>query len=316
MTGAAGTIPRQASLKLRAQLLLLAVVALWGATFVVVKSAINDASPLLFNLLRMAIAVVCLAVIYHRQLRHLTRQAVGAGAVVGACLAAGYQFQTTGLARTTPSKSAFITGLVVVLVPLFAAIPWLRSASMHRPRLNAWIGAVLAFIGVILLTTPAGATFSGDFRSMNLGDLLSFGCAIGFALHIVALAHTSSRIDLSQLATLQIGFCTLYMGICLPLERHTYFHFTSRLVVALLVTGILATALAFTVQSWAQQHLPATQTALTLALEPVFAGLTSFLVMGERLHARAAWGVMLILVGIAVTELLSTPQPATAHESV
>ena len=316
MTTTIGTAHSPATLKLRAQLLLLAVVALWGATFVVVKSAIHDASPFLFNLLRMTIAFVCLAAIYHRHLRRLTRQSIGAGAVVGACLAAGYQFQTTGLARTTPSKSAFITGLVVVLVPLFAAIPWMRAASMHRPRLNAWIGAFLAFAGVVLLTTPARSTFLCDFASMNLGDLLSFACAIGFALHIIALAHTSSRIDLPQLATLQIGFCTLYMAICLPLERHTYLRPTSRLFAALLITGILATAIAFTIQSWAQQHLPATNTALTLALEPVFAGLTSFLVLGERLHARAAWGVALILAGITITELLSTPRPVTAHETV
>ena len=313
MSMGAGTT---SALKLRAQVSLLAVVALWGATFVVVKGAIHDASPFLFNLLRMAIAFVCLAFLYRRQLRHLTGQAIGAGAVVGACLAAGYEFQTSGLARTTPSKSAFITGLVVVLVPLFAVVPWLRTPSMPRPSLNSWAGAFLAFAGVVLLTTPAGATILGDFRSMNLGDLLSFGCAVGFALHIVALAHTSSRIDLPQLATLQIGFSTLYMVLCLPFEQHTYLHPTSRLIAALLITGVLATAIAFTVQSWAQQHLPATQTALTLAMEPVFAGITSFLVLGERLHARAAWGVAFILAGIAVTELLSTPPPATAHESV
>ncbi len=316
MSTSTGTIANAAALKLRAQCLLLSVVAVWGATFVVVKGAIDDASPFLFNLLRMAIAFASLSLIYRRHLRHLTRKAIGAGAMVGACLAAGYQFQTTGLARTTPSKSAFITGLVVVLVPLFAAVPWLRSATMQRPRINAWAGAVLAFCGVVLLTTPAGVSFPGDFKSINLGDLLSLGCAAGFALHIIALAHTSSRIDLPQLATLQVGFCTLYMAICLPFDRHIYLHPTPRLLTALLVTGLLATALAFTVQSWAQQHLPAAQTALTLALEPVFAGITSFLVTGERLHARAAWGVALILGGIVLTELLTTAPPVTAHETV
>ncbi len=236
---------------------------------------------------------------------------------MGACLAAGYQFQTTGLARTTPSKSAFLTGLVVVLVPLLAAIPWLRSCSMQSPRLNAWAGAVTAFIGVVLLTTPGGMTLRSQWANINLGDLLSVGCAMGFALHVIALAHTSSRIDLPQLATLQIGFCTVYMAITLPLERHSfYLHVTIQLVVALIVTSVLATAVAFTIQTWAQQCLPATHTALILALEPVFAGLTSYLVLGERLHARAAWGVLLILAGITLTELLQRPLPVSSHESV
>ena len=303
------------SKRLQAQLLLLAVVALWGATFVLVKDALQDASPMLFNLLRMAMAFLCLVVIYRRHLRNIGKPALAAGAIVGACLAAGYQFQTTGLARTTPSKSAFITGLIVVLVPLLSAIPWLRSRAMHAPRANAWLGAILAFAGVVLLTVPAGASLAAQFASINIGDVLTLGCALGFSMHVIALAHTSSRIDLPQLATLQIGFCTLYMALMLPLESHTYLHLTTRLVVALLIASVLATAAAFTIQSWAQQFLPTTQTGLTLALEPVFAAITSYFALGERLHARAAWGVALILIGIALTELFTGTFPVSAHES-
>lgn len=299
----------------RAHLLLLVVAALWGATFVLVKDALQDASPLVFNLLRMMIAFVCLALVYRRHLRTITRPALKAGAIVGACLAAGYQFQTAGLAKTTPSKSAFITGMVVVLVPLLAAIPFLRSPDMHVPRWNAWAGAVLGFAGIVLLTTPASSLQGGISSGINLGDLLTLCCALAFALHVIALAHTSSRIDLPQLATLQIGFCTLYMLVTLPLGGHLYLHITARLVVALLIAGVLATAAAFTIQSWAQQYLPATHTALLLALEPVFAWLTSFLLLGERMHARAASGAVLILAGIALTELLPAAIPATAHES-
>ncbi len=305
----------QSSQSMKAHLLLLAVAALWGSTFVLVKDALNDASPLVFNLLRMALAFICLAIVYRQHLKHITRASLAAGAIVGACLAAGYQFQTAGLARTTPSKSAFITGMVVVLVPLLSAIPGLRSKGARAPRWNAWAGAFLAFGGIVLLTTPAQAGKS-FVSGINLGDMLTLGCAIGFALHCIALAHTSSRIDLPQLATLQIGFCALFMVVTLPLDGHLYLHVTTRLVAALLIASILATAAAFTIQSWAQQHLPATHTALILTLEPVFAWATSFLVLGERLHARAALGALLVLSGIAFTELLSTPVAATSHESV
>jgi drug/metabolite transporter (DMT)-like permease len=186
-----------------------------------------------------------------------------------------------------------------VLVPLLAATPFLRGAGMPAPRWNAWLGALLGFGGIVLLTSPGS---KAGWTSANIGDLLTLGCAFAFALHCMALAHTSRRIETGLLATLQIGFCTLFMAATLPLGGQVYLHMTTRLVIALLVTGVLATAAAFTIQSWAQQYLAPTHTALILAMEPVFAWVTSFLVLGERLSGRAACGAVLVLGGIAVTE--------------
>ena len=295
-------------------MLLILISAIWGSTFVLVKDALHDVSPLLFNLLRMIVATVVLAAIYHRDLRRLKRSYLAGGAVAGLCLAAGYSFQTAGLARTTPAKSAFITGLIVVIVPLLCAIPAMRTVNMRRPSLFAFAGAALAF-GILLLTTPAGTPWVALFGSINAGDLLTLLCALGFALHVVALAHISPRLPLGALAVLQLAFCTLIMSIALPLFEHSWIHASPRLVIALLVTGVLATAVAFTVQSWAQQRLSATHTALILALEPVFAFLTSFLFYGERLSRRASLGALLILGGIALTELLPLGAHATAHEA-
>ena len=280
-----------------------------------VKDALRDVSPLLFNLLRMVVATVVLAAIYHRDLRRLKRGYLAGGAIVGLCLAAGYSFQTAGLARTTPAKSAFITGLIVVIVPLLCAIPALRPATMRRPSLSAFGGAAMAFGGILLLTTPAGTPWLSLFGSIHAGDLLTLLCALGFAFHVVALAHISPRLPLGALAVLQLAFCTLIMAVALPAFEHPRLDLSSRLVAALLITGVLATAVAFTVQSWAQQRLSATRTALILALEPVFAFLTSYLFYGERLSARASLGALLILCGIAVTELLPAGAHATAHEA-
>lgn len=302
------------SRSLRAHLLLTAVVFIWGATFVLIKGALRDASPLLFNFIRMTLAFACLAFFYRQHWKHLTRRSVASGAVVGSCLALGYQFQTAGLKLTTPSKSAFITGLIVVLVPLLSGIPLLRPEGSHAPRWNAYMGALTAFAGIVFLTTPAGAAF--DFTSINRGDLLTFGCAIGFALHVLALAHTVPRVPYIQLAVLQVGFCALFMAVTGPLLEHPYIRWTPRLISALVIAALLATAAAFTVQSWAQQFLPATHTALILALEPVFAWLTSFAVLGERLGLRASAGALLILAGIAFTEFLPNRMQPTAHETV
>ena len=296
-----------------AHILLLAVVFVWGATFVLVKDALADASPLLFNLLRMALAFLALAIVNHRQLRQISRHALFSGLVVGTFLAAGYQFQTAGLARTTPAKSAFITGLVVVFVPLFTIVPALRSTNTPPPRWTTAIGALLAFTGLLLLTTPAGTSFHNLFGSIGLGDLLTLACAIAFAGHLLALAHTSHRVPTGQLATLQIGVAALLMAFTLPLGGRPQLSITPRLLIALAVTGLLATAAAFTIQSWAQQHLPPTHTAILLTLEPVFACLTSFLFLHEHLGSRALLGATLILAGIALTELLSAATPLPIH---
>lgn len=296
-----------------AHLLLLGVVALWGITFVLVKDALRDASPLLFNLLRMSLAALALVIVNHRHLRHLPKQGVLAGALVGLFLAAGYQLQTAGLARTTAAKSAFITGLVVVFVPLLTAIPILRPASAPVPHWTVAAGAVLAFSGLLLLTTPTGTTWANLFSSIGFGDLLTLLCAIAFAGHLLALAHTSPRIPIPQLSTLQIAFAAILMALTLPLGAPLHLSITPRLVTALAITSLLATAAAFTIQSWAQQHLPPTHTALLLTLEPVFAWLTSFFFLGERLNLRALTGAALILAGILLIELLPSPSPISEH---
>jgi drug/metabolite transporter (DMT)-like permease len=298
---------------------MLFVVLVWGATFVLIKDALGDISPLLFNLLRMLLATVCLALIYRRHLRGITRRAWIGGAIVGACLAIGYQFQTAGLALTTPSKSAFLTGLVVVIVPLLSAIPFLRSASARRPGWSAWVSAPLAFAGIVLLTSPAAAGHPFSFYSagsMNLGDVLSIFCALGFALHVMALARTSAHIPFQQLSVLQIGFCAVFMAISTPVLEKSWVHWTPRLVFAVVLAAVLATALAFTIQSWAQQFLPATHTALILTLEPVFAWITAFFVLHERLGLRSSIGALLILCGIGVSELIPSGIQPTAHEGV
>jgi drug/metabolite transporter (DMT)-like permease len=308
-------------MKLRAYVLMLFVVAVWGSTFVVIKGALADATPAAFNLVRMTLAFVLLAAAYHRAWSGIRRTDLAAGALVGLCLAAGYQFQTIGLVRTTPSKSAFITGLVVVLVPLFSTIPALRPPDARAPRWNAYAGAALAFVGILFLTASPSAGASGlativpDFSSINAGDVLTFGCSIGFTFHCLALGHVSPKIPFQPLALLQIGFCAVFMAISLPMIEHPHISWTPRLVTALLVAAALATAAAFSIQSWAQSILPSTHIALLLTMEPVFAWITSFLFLGERMGLRPAFGAVLILTGIGVSELIAQPRVPSAHEA-
>lgn len=296
------TLPATRRQSLLAHLLLLAVVVVWGVTFPLVKSALRDSSPLLFNQLRMLLAFAVLAIVHVREWRQITWPSVWAGALSGVLLAAGYEFQTAGLALTTPSKSAFLTGAIVVLVPILCLLQWIRPEGVHAVGLRTAPGVVLAFLGIALLTVPAKTPVRELFSSMQKGDLLTLCCALAFALHLLSLAHNSRKVPIGQLATLQIGFCALCMTVATPMVEHTYLHPTARLFMTLGLCAVLATAAAFTIQSWAQKHLPATHTALLLSLEPVFAWAVSLSFYGERLTMRSSMGSLLIFAGILVTE--------------
>jgi drug/metabolite transporter (DMT)-like permease len=240
-----------------------------------------------------------------RSLRGLSRRDLTLGAGAGLFLALGYQFQTSGLNHTTPSKSAFLTGLVVVIVPLLSAIPGVATDNAMRPTLDTYLGALLAFAGLILLTTPPGSG-AAIFSGIGLGEMLSLLCAVAFAAHLLTLSHAAPVVSARRLGTLQIGFAAVFMLVTLPFGGRLIFHSSRVVWIALAVTAVLGTAAAFTIQSWAQQHLPASHTALLVTLEPVFAWLTSLLFFGERLGNRAMLGAGLILAGIVMAELRPT----------
>ncbi len=299
-------IPR----RLKADLALAFVTLTWGATFVVVKEALADASPLTFVLLRFTLAFAILAVAFRRRLRRSSRgllraELIIAGLIIGGLLYAGFAFQTAGLKLTTPTKSAFLTAMSVVLVPLL-------QVAIFRERLRGAVlgGVAAAVVGLYFLTMPPGAI------RLETGDLLTLACALAFAGHIVALGRYAPRFDVATLAVLQVGAAMLFAALAMPLFDATgveriFAVPTPRLAVALLVTAGLATAAAFSIQTWAQRITSPTHAAILFTLEPVFAALTSLLVLNERLGGRELLGAGLILAGVLVAELRAVPAPET-----
>lgn len=297
---------------IKAHLLLVLATLIWGSTFVLIKAALRDSSPLALNAARMGLAAILLALYYRKDLARMTRPALLMGCAVGLFLFLGYAFQTTGLRLTTPSKSAFLTGVSTVLVPLVLVAFW-------RTKIHPWraVGIFLALAGLFLMTVPAGRQGLADFAKVNRGDLLTIACAFAFAFQIVFLGRGSQRFPFAQMAVLQIAVAAALMGISAPLLEQPLLRLNGTVLATILITGILGTAVAFTVQAWAQQFTPATHTALIFTLEPVFAWLTSFLYLKERLGIRAGAGALLILAGIVVSELLGAvtqPEAELAEE--
>jgi drug/metabolite transporter (DMT)-like permease len=278
---------------------------IWGTTFVLVKAALDHVSPVLFLAFRFSLATVGLLLFLGCARRgtggRLSPPAssgvrlwkpVLAGALTGTFLFAGYLFQTQGLRFTTAPKSAFITGLTSVMVPLLAALVY-----RNRPQVSEVAGVLVATAGMALMT------LQGAIGSIGKGDLLTFFCAIGFAAHIVTLGHFSEHVSFELLSIGQLGGAGLWAWSLFWWVEKPHMEWHPVVVYAILVTGLLATALAFTLQAWAQQYTTSTRTALIYMLEPIFAWMTSYLLVGEGLSARAAAGAALILGGVVLVEL-------------
>lgn len=279
----------------RADLSLAFVALIWGSTFVVVKSALGQISTLYFLALRFSLASICMAALFAPSFRRSTPPAVASGllggALAGIFLWSGYVLQTFGLKYTDAGKSGFITGLYIVLVPLISAALYRRA-----PRLPELSGILIATAGLALLAVP-----SLQFN-MNRGDLLTIACAVAFAFHLIVLGYYSQREMFEAVALGQIAVAALLSGLSLAVEPPRA-HWSAGVWAAIIVTGVFGTALAFAIQTWAQQFTTASRTALIFALEPVFALVTAIALAGETLTWPVIIGAAFILSGILLVEL-------------
>ena len=272
---------------------------IWGATFVLNKGALHGISPVLFLAMRFTVATAALAVLFRGRWKgraggapRVTAKRVATAAVIGLLLFAAYVLQTVGLQYTTAPKSAFLTGLSIVMVPLLAALVY-----RIRPRIWEVAGVLAATLGMGLMT------LEGPIGSISRGDLLTLGCAVAFAAHIVATGHFAGQIGYEVLSFAQAGAAAVAAWSLVRWVETPRIQWQPMVVWAILIGGLLCTALAFTIQAWAQRYTTSTRTALIYALEPVVAWITSYFLAGEGLSGQAAAGAALILSGVLLVEM-------------
>jgi drug/metabolite transporter (DMT)-like permease len=269
-------------------LLLIGVTAVWGWTFVVVQDAIALYGVLPFLAVRFALAAAALAPLYAPR---VTRRALLVGGGIGVVLALAYFFQTTGLLFTTPTNSGLITGLFVVFAPLADRILFgVRSSR------QVIVAVFLSLVGMVLLA-------GGGPEGVNPGDFLTLLCAAALGVHIALLSRYAAGHDAGGLTLAQILAMTILFAALWPLFEPVESPPTG-VWISLLVTGLLASAAAFYVQTTVQQSIPAARTAIILTMEPVFAAFFGYWLAGDRLSALQLAGAALILSALFVGEVL------------
>ncbi len=284
--------------RLGAEVALVAIAAVWGLTFVMVQDAIEVLPTMAFLGYRFLPAALIVAVIFQRPLRRLSAAGWRAGALMGAFLTAGYIFQTLGLEQTTASNAGFITGLFVVLTPLLGAI-FLRD----RLPPSAWAAAAVSALGLFLLS---GA--GGDLELARRWP----GAAVRGGLRGAHPGHGARRAGSTTWG--RSWWCS-WASAASCAWRSRRRRATSEapegstVWSALIVTSLVASALGFFVQTYAQQHAPPERTALILASEPAFAGLFGYLLADERLSAVSCLGALLILMAIVAVEVVPRMRP-------
>ncbi|WP_457606663.1 DMT family transporter [Nitratifractor sp.] len=286
-------------MRLLADLLLLSVAVIWGATFVVVKESIESTPVFSYLFLRFGLAFLVLLPWLWRRREMLDRHLMAAGLLLGFLYFSAFGTQTLGLKEIPASVSAFLTGLYVVFVPLLL---WL--IFRRRPNRYAFIASLLAAAGLWLLTAPA----DGGGFSPGRGEWLTLACALLFALHIIATDHFTRRYDTWLLVGIQLLTVTLLCGLSSLLTEPTTLppRWDASLIFSVFLTGILATAYALWIQTKMQRFTTPTRTAVIFAMEPVSAAIIGLIWAGETLTPSQYFGGAIILAAMLLAEFRST----------
>lgn len=277
-----------------AELALTLLALLWGTTFALVKGALEDASAPVFLALRFALAAAVLFGAWLLRRDRVTPSLWKHGVLLGLAQFGGFLFQTEGLRYTTPSRSAFLTNLMVLVVPFLA-----RFLLRRKVTASSWFGVALAVCGLALLTRPFDGTVDAAIR---LGDVLTLLCAVSYAFQVALTTEWSPRHGVLPLTAVQIGTTLACTAALLPFGTQRFVP-TAPLFGVVAFTGLAMTAGAIFVMNWAQRRVSAVRAALIYSLEPVVAALFSAAWTGERLSAHDWAGGLLIVGAVLLAEL-------------
>ncbi len=276
--------------KVITRLSLVFVTIIWGITFVLVKDALNDAPPFYFATMRFGVATILCIILLRKKLFTCTKIELIGGAICGIFLFSGYAFQNFGLMNTTASKSAFITSVSVLIVPILLVL-----FKLQKVNKKIWASVILATIGLYLLVLPSGG--------LNFGDILTSGCALSFAIHIIYQdLYIKKDIRIIPFLFIQSMFVTIISFFNAQIFEPQGVIWSNDLFIAIFITGVFATFIALLLMISAQKILTPSETAIIFSAEPLFAALFATIFAGEVLGIWGWIGGGLICIAVAYGE--------------
>ncbi|MFP4469153.1 MAG: DMT family transporter [Bacteroidales bacterium] len=290
------TINNQA---LKSDLLLLLTAIIWGFAFVAQRAGMEYTGPFTFNGIRFALGSLSLVPLLYLKIpgrRRIQSAAVwdritvSGGLLAGLALFIAASFQQIGIVYTTAGKAGFITGLYVIMVPV------LGMFIRQRTKINVWAGAVLAVIGLNLLSIRENFT-------IDPGDALVLISAIFFAVHILIIGNYSSRAGAVRLSIVQFALCALLSLIAAVFTEEIRWQPILDAAVPIIYGGVFSVGIAYTLQVAGQRHAHPSAASIILSLESLFAVIGGWLILGEYLSARGMAGCALMLFGMIVSQL-------------
>lgn len=290
----------------KAEFALLANAVVWGGTFSMIKSALSDVSPIMFMTLRFSLAALLLYPFFKKYFNRLAAQNYKQAFVLGLLLFGGFITQTIGLQYTSATKSAFITGTFVIFTPMLQTL-----LEKRIPALQNQVGIIFVFVGIILLSSKgenALQILNDVGNSFNIGDLLTLFCAIFYALYIVYLDMISDSNEPKFLTFFQIivtavlSIISVFIFNLLRIEN-VKLDLTGGLVLAVLYTALFATILTTFLQTKFQREVTPTKASIIFSMEPIFAALTAYLFINEKLSMFGIIGSLFIFAGVLISEL-------------
>lgn len=282
---------RQMITKFQADLGLLSVTVFWGTTFILSKLSLQEIPLPVFLFLRLTIAAIALNLFALRYRKEFTWQVVLHGFILGAVLYVSYLFQMWGIQFTSASNAGFITGLSVVLVPVFGFL-FFREKS----TLNVLLGVILAVTGLFLLTGAHPLYW-------NKGDMLVLVCSLAVTFHVIFTGRFAPRNNVYLLTCVQLAVISMFSMLALPFSNFTWPVIHTATFAVLIYLGLFGTVYAFLMQTSMQRFTTTARTALIFSMEPVFAALFAYLIAGEKLTATGWLGGGLIVCAMIAAEL-------------
>lgn len=275
-------------------LLLLLVTIVWGSTFFVIKSTIDSIDEFLIVGIRNLIATLSLLIVIFITNRRLLFdvQILKKGCLLGTFLFLIYIAQVIGLKYTTTGHSAFITGIAVILVPVFLFLFFKERYSI--PEISSLL---------IVVTGLYFLTINGS-HNLNVGDLITLVSAFSAAIHIILASRYVLRYNTLGLVFYQFLSTSIISFLCTILFSEKDNNFSNNSIILLIYLGLIGTLFCYFTTMWIQKYLPVVTVVLIFSLEPIIASLFGYYLLGEKLSIKEIIGAFLILSGVISYQLV------------